>query len=126
MGTTDTVPTLPHTRQLPLFMSNLILLDTAAIRDHTGTLRARTRSLTIPILMDTMVTTTEGERHQSGIAFASSLEWILHRAHTTIHTGIRTGIRGAVATTPSLDIIIPLGCLGLQASGRIMTNTEEK
>jgi len=118
--------TLPHIRQPPLFISNLTLLDTAVIRGHTDTLRARTRSLIIPILMDTMVTITEGERHQSGIAFASSLEWILHRAHTIIPTGIR----GAAATTLFLDIIIPLarapGCLGLQAPGRIMTITEEK
>jgi len=104
---TDTVqilPTPPHTRQLLLLMSNLA--DTiAAIRDHTGTLRAHTRSLTIVlnlILVDIMVITTEQGHHQSETASATSLEWSLHRTHTT------TEIRDAVATTLSPERIIAL------------------
>jgi len=112
--TVQMLPTPPHTRQLLLFISNLTVDTIAAIRDHTDTLRAHTPSLTtliiilllilipILILMDIMVITTGEGHHRSETASASSLEWSLHRTHTT------TEIKGAVATTLFPERIIAL------------------
>lgn len=91
---TDTVQLLPtqsHTRHPLLYTSNLAQDIIALIQRRTDTVRTRA----LPILMHPMGIITEVERRQSGIAFATSLEWSLHRALTTIPTEIR----GMGATT---------------------------